>query len=311
MTRLRTSDRRVPAPALVLAAVVSVQTGAALAKSLFTDLGPTGATAVRLLSGTVLLLVIWRPRLPPSGRWLIVGYGIALGCMNLSFYLALDRIPLGAAVTVEFLGPLAVAVGGSRRPRDAGVALLAGFGIVLLARGGADALNPAGIALAATAGACWAGYILFSSAVGKHSPGGTPLALAMVVATAVTVPFGIGDAVHADASALLRGAAVGLLSSVIPYSLELEALRSLPPRVFGVLLSLEPAAAALSGLTFLGESLALRQWLGIGCVVVASAAATLSDRGKSDRSRSGRSRSDSSRSDLSSRSDRAGAPAPD
>lgn len=270
--------RRVPAPALVVAAVISVQTGAALAKSLFSDLGPTGATAVRLLSGTVLLLLIWRPRLPASGRWLIVGYGLALGVMNLSFYLALDRIPLGAAVTVEFLGPLAVAVAGSRRLRDLGMAVLAGVGILLLARGGHGALDVAGLALAALAGACWAAYILFSSAVGKRAPGGSPLALAMVVATAVTVPFGIGSAVHADASALLRGAAVGLLSSVIPYSLELEALRSLPPRIFGVLLSLEPAAAALSGLVFLDETLAVRQWVGISCVVVASAVATLSSR---------------------------------
>jgi inner membrane transporter RhtA len=275
--RTRTGPR-IPAPALVLAAVISVQTGAALAKSLFAEVGPTGATAIRLLSGTVLLLIIWRPRIPPSGRGLIVGYGVALGCMNLSFYLALDRIPLGAAVTVEFLGPLAVAVAGSRRPRDGAAAALAAAGIVLLARGGADALDPAGLALAALAGACWAAYILLSSAVGKRGTGGTPLALAMVVATAITLPFGAGAAIHGDAGTLLRGAAVGLLSSVIPYSLELEALRSLPPRVFGVLLSLEPAAAALSGLVFLSESLALRQWAGIACVVVASVAATLSAR---------------------------------
>src|SRR4051812_11672305 len=163
MSSLRTNTGRagrVPAPALVLAAVVSVQTGAALAKSLFADLGPTGATAVRLLSGTILLLLISRPRLPRDGRRLIVGYGAALGCMNLSFYLALDRIPLGAAVTVEFLGPLTVAVLGSRRPRDAGAAALACLGILLLARGGVDGLNPAGLAFAALAGVCWAAYIL-------------------------------------------------------------------------------------------------------------------------------------------------------
>jgi inner membrane transporter RhtA len=268
---------RVPAPALVLAAIVSVQTGAALAKSLFAELGPVGATAVRLSSACLLLLVLIRPRLPRTGRLLVLGYGLCLGFMNLSFYLALDRIPLGAAVTMEFLGPLAVAVAGSRRPRDAGAALLAGVGILLLARGG-DALNPAGLALAALAGAFWAGYILFSSGVGKVIEGGTPLALAMVVAAAVTVPFGAGAAVHADLGVLVGGAGVGLLSSVIPYSLELEALRSLPPHVFGVLLSLEPAAAALSGLVFLSEALAVRQWAGIACVVVASALATLSSR---------------------------------
>lgn len=261
----------------MLAAVVSVQTGAALAKNLFAELGPLGATAVRLGSACLVLLLVIRPRLPAEGRLLIVGYGLSLGVMNLSFYLALDRIPLGAAVTVEFLGPLAVAVIGSRRRRDAAVAVLAGLGILLLARGGSS-LDPTGLALAALAGACWAGYILLSSAVGKVVQGGTPLALAMVVAVAVTVPFGAGTAIHADAGVLLAGAAVGLLSSVIPYSLELEALRTLPPRVFGVLLSLEPAAAALAGLVFLSESLAVRQWTGVACVVVASAAATLSSR---------------------------------
>ncbi len=268
----------VPAPALVLAAVVSVQTGAALAKTLFAELGPLGATTLRLLSGTVMLLLIWRPRLPRDGRLLLAGYGTALGCMNLSFYLALDRIPLGAAVTVEFLGPLAVAVLGSRRGRDVAAAGLAGAGVVLLARGGDGALNPAGLALAALAGACWAAYILLSSAVGRRLAGGSPLALAMVVASALTLPFGAGAALSADVPTLLTGTAVGLLSSVIPYSLELEALRTLPPRTFGVLLSLEPAAAAVSGLVFLSETLSLRQWTGIASVVIASAAATLSAR---------------------------------
>lgn len=268
----------VPAPALVIAAVISVQTGAALAKSLFSELGPTGATALRLSFAAVVLLVLIRPRIPDHGRLLIVGYGLALGCMNLSFYLALDRIPLGVAVTVEFLGPLAVALGGSRRLRDVGVAVLAGGGILLLARGGDGQLDLAGVGLAALAGACWAAYILLSSAVGKVLAGATPLALAMVVAAAVSVPFGAVDALHAAPLLLLAGAAVGLLSSVIPYSLELQALRSLPARVFGVLLSLEPAAAALAGLLFLGETLAGRQWIGIACVVAASVAATLTAR---------------------------------
>lgn len=272
----------VPAPALVLAAVVSVQTGAALAKSLFAELGPLGATTLRLLSGTVLLLLIWRPRRPDEGRLLIAGYGAALGCMNLSFYLALDRIPLGAAVTVEFLGPLAVAVFGSRRTRDLGAAGLAGVGILLLARGGGESLDPAGLALAAFAGACWAAYILLSSAVGRRVAGGSPLALAMVVASALTVPLGAGAAFSADVGTLLTGAAVGVLSSVVPYSLELEALRTLPPRTFGVLLSLEPATAALSGLVFLSETLSARQWTGIGSVVIASAAATLWARARAD-----------------------------
>ncbi|MDQ1672292.1 MAG: inner rane transporter RhtA, partial [Frankiaceae bacterium] len=212
------------------------------------------------------------------GRLLVVGYGLARGCMNLSFYLALSRIPHGVAVTVELLGPLAVALGGSRRPRDFGVAVLAAAGILLLARGGAGHVDLAGVGLAAVAGACWAAYILLSSAVGKQLAGATPLALAMVVAAAATVPFGAVEALHASPLLLLAGAAVGLLSSVIPYSLELQALRSLTPRVFGVLLSLEPAAAALAGLLFLNETLAGRQWLGIACVVVASVAATLSAR---------------------------------
>src|ERR1700712_2344845 len=255
--------QRVPAPVLVLGAIVSVQTGAALAKSLFASLGPTGATAIRLVSGAVVLLVLIRPRLPATGRGLLIAYGAALGCMNLSFYLALDRIPLGAAVTVEFLGPLGVAIAGSRRGRDFAAVAVASGGILLLARGGAGSLDVAGLLFAAAAGGCWAAYILLSAAAGKHAAGGSPLALAMVVATVIVLPFGARDALSADLHTLLLGTGVGLLSSVIPYSLELQALRTLPPRLFGVLLSLEPAAAALSGRLFLGESLALRQWCGI------------------------------------------------
>src|SRR3954470_5956486 len=148
--------QRVPAPALVLGAIVSVQSGAALAKSLFGTLGPTGATTVRLVSGAVLLLVLFRPRLPTSGWPLLLAYGAALGCMNLFFYLALARVPLGAAVTVEFLGPLGVAIAGSRRGRDYLAVIVAATGILLLARGGSGSLNPAGLLFAAAAGVCWA-----------------------------------------------------------------------------------------------------------------------------------------------------------
>jgi inner membrane transporter RhtA len=266
-----------PAPLLVVSAVVSVQIGGALAKHVIDDVGPAAAASLRLLFAAVVLLVIWRPRIPRSGRLLILLYGITLGAMNLLFYEALARAPLGAVVTVEFLGPLAVAVGGSRRLRDIGVVALAAVGILLLAHGGGS-VSGLGLLLAALAGACWAAYILVSAAVGRSHPGITPLALAMAVATLISLPFGAGRAWHADAHSLLLGAAIALLSSVLPYTFELEALRRLPPRIFGVLMSMEPAVAALAGLVILNETLTARQWGGVACVIVACIAVTLAQR---------------------------------
>jgi inner membrane transporter RhtA len=271
----------IPPPAQVLLGIVSVQIGAALAKQLFSSVGSSGTVALRIFFAAAVLLLIWRPSLRLTRRaWsVVIGYGVILGLMNLFFYLSLARIPLGIAVTVEFLGPLTIALAGSRRWRDALWALLAAAGVVLLTDGSGD-LDTLGLLFALIAGVCWGSYILLSSALGKQSSEGGGLALGMAVAAVVVVPFGVADSGSALFSPwiLVVGAGVALLSSVIPYSLELEALRRIPPRVFGVLMSMEPAVAALIGLTVLGESLHPMQWVAVLCVVAASAGATRSAR---------------------------------
>jgi inner membrane transporter RhtA len=258
--------------ALVVAAVSSLQFGAGFAVTLFDELGPAGAAFLRLAIAAVVLVAIWRPR--PHGRLgLAAAFGVTLGLMNLCIYEAMDRIPLGIAVTIEFWGPLAVAVFGSRRMLDLLWVALAAAGIVLLADPGGS-LDTAGVAFAFAAGGLWVGYILLSVRVGAVYPGGTGLAIAMVFGALVTLPFGAGTDLLAP-EMLAAGAVVALASSVIPYSFELEALRRLPARVFGVLMSLEPAVAAVAGLVVLGQALALDEWAAIALVVVASAGATM------------------------------------
>jgi inner membrane transporter RhtA len=269
----------VPPTLLVLAAVTSVQFGAALAKTLFDELGASGTVFVRTLFAALVLALIWRPRVAGHDRReiaLAVVFGLVLAGMNLCFYGALDRIPLGIAVTLEFVGPLGVAVFGSRRPLDLLWVGLAAAGILLLSNpGGAGGLDGLGVALALTAGALWAAYILLSARVGRVFPGGAGLALAMLVATVPLAPVGIaaGGADLLVPWILLAGAAVGVLSSAVPYALELEALRRLPVGVFGVLMSLEPAVGALAGFVVLGEELATREVAAILLVVAASAGA--------------------------------------
>ncbi|MFF3252960.1 DMT family transporter [Actinacidiphila glaucinigra] len=266
----------IPPTALVLLGIVSVQVGSALAKHLFTEVGSFGTVALRLFFAAAVLTLFWRPSLRMNRRaWTVVlGYGVILGSMNLCFYLALARIPLGIAVTVEFLGPLAVALAGSRRWLDAFWAVLAAGGVVLLMEGRGE-LDPAGLLLALAAGTCWGLYILVGAALGRHTTEGNGLALGMAVAALVTVPFGVADGGTALVQpwVLLAGLGVALLSSVLPYSLDLEALRRIPPRVFGILMSLEPAMAALIGLVVLQESLQVSQWIAVLCVVAASAGA--------------------------------------
>jgi inner membrane transporter RhtA len=196
--------------------------------------------------------------------------------MNLSIYSAMDRIPLGVAVTIEFAGPMAVAVLGSRRTLDLLWVALAATGIVLLTDPGGGSLDSAGVAFALLAATMWAFYILLAERTGRVFPGGSGLAVAMVAGAVAVAPFGIGQAGSEllEPELLAAGAAVALASSVIPYSLDLEALRRLPANVFGVLMSLEPAVAALAGLVVLGQDLALREWAAIALVVVASAGAT-------------------------------------
>ncbi|WP_116953451.1 EamA family transporter [Jiangella endophytica] len=272
----RTFDA-IPPPALVLLGIVSVQLGSALAKHLFSTVGSFGTVGLRLFFAAVVLMLLWRPSLRMSRRaWTVVlSYGVILALMNLCFYLSLARIPLGIAVTIEFLGPLGVALAGSRRWLDAFWALLAAGGVVLLMGGRGD-LDPVGVLFALAAGAFWGLYILVGAALGRHTTEGNGLALGMAVAALVAVPVGVADSGTALIVpwVLVAGLGVALLSSVVPYSLDLEALRRMPPRVFGILMSLEPAMAALIGLIVLQEALLWSQWIAVLCVVAASIGST-------------------------------------
>jgi inner membrane transporter RhtA len=239
--------------------------------------GSFGTVALRLFFAAAVLTLLWRPSLRMSRRtWTVVlGYGVILGLMNLCFYSALARLPLGIAVTIEFLGPLAVALAGSRRWLDAFWAVLAAGGVVLLMEGGGD-LDLVGVLFALAAGTFWGLYILIGAALGRHTTEGNGLALGMIVAALVAVPVGVADSGTAliQPWILVAGLGVALMSSVIPYTLDLEALRKIPPRVFGILMSLEPAMAALIGLVLLQEALLWSQWIAVLCVVAASAGAT-------------------------------------
>lgn len=265
---------------LVVGSIASVQIGAAIAKNLFAEIGPTTMVWLRLTISALILLLIARPRLRGHSRtdWLLlVGYGSCLAAMNWAIYHSFARIPLGLAVTIEFLGPLTVAVIGSRRLFDLVWAALALAGVALL---GFSPVRPdlIGVALALLAGACWAGYIVLGSRVGRRFDGLSSLALASSLGVLVLGPFAIAG----SGSTLLRpevlmiGALVAVLSSVIPYSLELTALRTMPPRVFGILMSLEPAAAALAALAILHETLGWIEIAAMACVVAASIGATRS-----------------------------------
>jgi inner membrane transporter RhtA len=268
----------VPPIALVLGAIVSIQFGAALAATLFDELDASGVALLRLAFAAIVLVAVWRPTMRgrgPGDLRLAALFGFCLGAMNLTFYEAIERIPLGIAVTIEFAGPLAVAVVASRRPLDVGWALLAAVGIVLLAGPGGD-LDALGAFFAALAATFWALYILLAARAGQRFTGGEGLALAMVVAA--LVPLGPGVASSGadllEPEFLAIGFGVALMSSVIPYSLETEALRRIPKNVFGVLMSLEPAVAALAGFLVLGQGLGALELVAIGLVVLASAGAT-------------------------------------
>jgi inner membrane transporter RhtA len=271
-----------PIPA-ILGAILSVQGGAALAKGLFPALGATGTVGLRVGVSALMLLAAFRPRLrqATAAQWrAVIPYGVVLGMTNLVFYLALSRIPLGLAVTVEFIGPLGVAVFGSRRVADMAWVVLAAAGIALIAPwagGGADAV---GLLLALAAGGCWAAYILLGGRVSRLIPGGAPVATGMTIAAFVALPAALATDGFARLTPGLfaSGIGVALLSSAIPYTLEMIALKELPARTFGILMSLEPAVAAIAGLVFLHEVLSLRQWLAVALVVAASTGATLTSR---------------------------------
>ncbi len=274
---------RAPAELMVVGAIVSVQVGSAVARTLFDDLGAAGATLLRLCLAALVLLAVLRPPVRRWGReqWLAAALlGAAMAAMNLVFYLALRTVPLGIAVTVEFVGPLLLALVQTRRLTDALWALLAASGVVLL---GADTSGGAplpGLALALLAGCFWAGYILASARVGQVLPGLDGLPVALAVGALLVAPFGApgASAVVEHPELLLAGALVALLSSAVPYGLEMVALRRMPTRVFGILMSLEPAAAALAGLAVLGQRLGPRELAALLLVSLASVGVTLGRR---------------------------------
>jgi threonine/homoserine efflux transporter RhtA len=290
-----------PASLLVFGGIISVQVGAGLAAHMFARLGPAGVTGLRLWWSALIVAVIGGRAVARALRAVVadhawhdlsiaVAFGVVLGIMNFSIYQSFARIPLGVAVTIEFLGPLAVAVASSRRWLDVLWVAIAAAGVLLLTDGGARlasaggghagpvlglSTQAAGIAFGLVAAASWAAYILLSRATGRRFSGASGLVIAMVVAAVVAT----GPAIATAGPALLHpgviaeGLAIGFLSSVIPYRLELEALRRVKAGVFGIWMSLEPAVAAVVGLLLLGESLLARQWFAIACVIVASAGA--------------------------------------
>jgi inner membrane transporter RhtA len=274
---------------MVLSGIISVQAGAGIADKLFHEIPPAAVTGLRLWTSALAMVAIsgrgfirsvrdLRERKAVADAAIAISFGISLAVMNFSIYQSFARIPLGVAVTIEFLGPLAVAVAGSRHLRDVGWVVLAGTGVVLLTEGGhgpGNHLNLAGVLFAGLAAACWAAYIVLSSATGRRFPGSAGLAIAMVVSAVIVTPPALiagGGAIFRPA-VLATGAAIGILSSVIPYRLELESLRRIPMRLFGVWMSLEPAVGALVGLVLLGQHLSVVEWLAICCVMVASAGA--------------------------------------
>ncbi len=266
----------------VVLAMVTIQTGASVAKQLFPLIGPEGTTALRLGFSAIVLWLVFRPwRALPKGRdWqAIIVYGLCLGGMNILFYLAIARIPLGIGVALEFTGPLAVALLASRRKRDlfwVGCAI-AGILLLLPDMWGVDALDPIGVLLALAAGACWAGYILFGKKTGSQASGGITVALGMTVAAVVLVPVGAVSQGMALLSwqVLPLGLLVGILSSAIPYTLEMVALRHMTSQNFSVFMSMEPAIAALAGFLILAELLTFWQWLAIALVIIASLGSSL------------------------------------
>ncbi|MET0292759.1 MAG: EamA family transporter [Steroidobacteraceae bacterium] len=274
----------------VLAAMVSIQAGAALAKTLFAALTPEGTTALRLVFATAILFVVLRPwrdlawlRRPGAFRGLLL-YGASLGAMNLLFYISLRGLPLGIAVAIEFLGPLTVAVLSTRRAIDFAWIALAVAGMVLLLPWSASAapLDPWALLAAFGAATAWALYIVFGHRLGKHTHGQafSSVALGMGVASLVAAPVGVATAGPALLELHWWPAALGvaLLSSAIPYPLEMSALQKLPARTFGILLSLEPVLAALAGFVILGERLTATQWFAIASIIIASAGAAASAR---------------------------------
>ncbi|MEL6060378.1 MULTISPECIES: EamA family transporter [unclassified Methylobacterium] len=269
--------------AALVAGMISLQCGATFAKSLFPAIGAAGTSCLRVGFSALILIAVWRPwrrslSLREAG-WIAL-YGAALGAMNLLFYLALARLPLGPAVAIEFAGPLSVALIASRRASDFVWIGLAVLGLLLLLPiATTDGLDPIGVALDLGAATAWALYILFGQRAGRVD-GGQAVALGMLTAALVIAPFGVAEAGSGllAPAILLAGLAVAVMSSALPYSLEMVALRRLDRKSFGVLMSLEPAVAACAGLMLLGERISFVQWLAIGLVIAASMGITAGSR---------------------------------
>lgn len=279
----RTSSVWMPV-AVILIAMLSIQSGASLAKSLFPLVGAPGVTALRIALGTLILVVIfkpWRLRVKKKQRLPLLFYGLALGAMNYMFYLSIQTIPLGIAVALEFTGPLAVALFSSRRPVDFIWVVLAVVGLWFLLPLGQSVseIDLTGAALALGAGACWAVYILTGQRAGEeHGP--ATVALGSLIAAIIFVPLGMAQATDSiwQWSVMPVGFAVAILSTALPYSLEMIALTRLPTRIFGTLMSMEPALAAISGMVFLGETLTFTQTLALCSIIAASMGSTLTMR---------------------------------
>jgi inner membrane transporter RhtA len=272
-----------PPPVLVLLAIVSIQVGAAFAVGLFPALGPDGTVFLRVLLSALLLGLVWRPRLDRQVRahaGLLLLFGLTIAGMNLCFYQAIARIPLGVAVTIEFVGPLALAVATSRRLAEFLWIGLAAAGLVLLAPDVGGRLDPLGVAFACGAAVGWAGFVVIAKRAGRLFARGTGLALAMAIAALLLLPFGVGAgrAVAAEPVLLVGVFAVALLSTTIPWSLEFEALKRMPARSYGVLVTLEPATAVVVGILLLGERLTWATVAAVVAVTTAAVGVTLHDR---------------------------------
>ena len=271
-----------PIPA-VLFAIISVQSGAAIAKTLFPAIGAAGTASLRIGISAIILLAVYRPNLlkiTPNQWKIVIPYGLSLGAMNLIFYLAIERIPIGLAVTLEFIGPLVVAVIGSKRLIDYLWVLLAAIGIVLIAPWSNNGIDLLGVLFALLAGALWAAYIVLGTKVSKIMKGGDAVATGMLFAYILIVPFGIleNGLTNLTPTFLYLGIALALLSSAIPFTLEMKALAQLPARTFSILMSLEPAAASIFAFIFLQEYLTFNEILAVVFVVIASVGSTITSK---------------------------------
>lgn len=268
-----------PIPAVLLA-IISVQCGAAIAKGLFPEIGAAATASLRIGLSAIILLVAFRPKLSElnAKQWkYVILYGLSLGAMNMVFYFAIERIPIGLGVTLEFVGPLVLAIFSSKKAVDFIWVILAAVGIALIAPWTDKGLDLIGVLLALLAGAFWAAYILLGGRISKIMKGGEAVAVGMLFATILILPFGFagGGLNHLNPKLLALGAALALLSSAIPFTLEITALKQLPPRTFSILMSLEPAMASLAAFVFLQEYLTVVECAAVACVVIASAGSSL------------------------------------